>query len=190
MKRLARFRSCLGLLLVCVACLSCTRAGGLRTLEGQPLTNLTLTPLPGSPPLRLEDLEDHVTLINFWGPWCPPCRQEFPHLVTLAREFRDEPAFRFVSVALSAELRGEDAAFVAETQRYLSDQRADFPVYLDPQLETRVALQRSAGTEGFGIPVTLLVDRRLTIRAVWQGYVPGVEKEIARRWREVHATSK
>ncbi|HAO72747.1 MAG TPA: thioredoxin, partial [Planctomycetaceae bacterium] len=29
-------------------------------------------------------LSGKITLLNFWGTWCPPCRQELPGLARLA----------------------------------------------------------------------------------------------------------
>lgn len=35
-----------------------------------------------------------VTLVNFWGSWCPPCREEHPVLMTLA----NNPLFDLVGI--------------------------------------------------------------------------------------------
>ena len=40
-----------------------------------------------------------VTLLNFWGVWCMPCRRELPGLVRLADRLQSEPAFQFVAVS-------------------------------------------------------------------------------------------
>ncbi|KAA6204950.1 MAG: DsbE family thiol:disulfide interchange protein [Candidatus Tokpelaia sp.] len=40
------------------------------------------------------NFKGRVTLVNFWGSWCPPCREEHPFLMSLA----DNPAFRLVGV--------------------------------------------------------------------------------------------
>lgn len=34
-----------------------------------------------------------VTVLNFWGSWCPPCKNELPHFDTLATEYADSVVF-------------------------------------------------------------------------------------------------
>jgi thiol-disulfide isomerase/thioredoxin len=36
---------------------------------------------------RLEDLRGQVVVLDFWATFCPPCREEVPHLVRLQRQF-------------------------------------------------------------------------------------------------------
>ena len=33
---------------------------------------------------------DKITVINFWGTWCPPCVRELPHFSEVATEYKDE----------------------------------------------------------------------------------------------------
>ena len=35
----------------------------------------------------LEDLRGQVVVLDFWATYCPPCREEIPHLVKLQKEF-------------------------------------------------------------------------------------------------------
>ena len=37
--------------------------------------------------VSLEDLRGQVVVLDFWATYCPPCREEIPHLVRLQREF-------------------------------------------------------------------------------------------------------
>lgn len=36
---------------------------------------------------RLEDFRGQVVILDFWATYCPPCREEIPHLVRLQRQF-------------------------------------------------------------------------------------------------------
>lgn len=39
---------------------------------------------------RLSDYKGKVVLINFWGSWCGPCRQEAPELQALYEDYKDD----------------------------------------------------------------------------------------------------
>jgi len=36
------------------------------------------------------NLKGKVAIINIWGTWCPPCRNELPEFDRIARDFKDE----------------------------------------------------------------------------------------------------
>jgi cytochrome c biogenesis protein CcmG/thiol:disulfide interchange protein DsbE len=54
----------------------------LPALAGVTANNL---PLPG---LKKADLLGHVSLVNIFGSWCGPCRQEHPQLQEIAKDTR------------------------------------------------------------------------------------------------------
>lgn len=37
--------------------------------------------------VRLEDLRGQVVVLDFWATYCPPCREEIPHLVQLQKQY-------------------------------------------------------------------------------------------------------
>lgn len=39
--------------------------------------------------LRLSDYRGKLVMVNFWAPWCPPCRQEMPDLEAFHKEHDD-----------------------------------------------------------------------------------------------------
>ncbi len=150
--------------------------GAQHPAVGKRLERLELQPLTGDPPpLALEDLQGRVTLINFWGPWCRPCVVEFPHLKDLELHFRSQLDFQFVSVSCSNG-SGSDEHMAGGTAQFLNQQNADFPTHRDADGVTRRAVIQA--TVDFAFPTTLVLGRDGTIRGLWIGYAPGVEKLI------------
>lgn len=145
---------------------------------GESLVFLEIEPLTGNPPpVTLEGLQDRVTLLNFWGWWCPPCRAELPHLAQLRQRFAGHPAFQLLAVSCPAGGQTNDLhSLREETAKLLKRMQLDMPTYFDPDNATLGMMRDRVQFEGF--PTTLLLDRRGEVRAVWVGYRPGVEIEM------------
>lgn len=95
-------------------------------------------------PVRPEDYRGRVTLVNFWASWCEPCREEFPHMAELYRDFSRHD---FDIAAISDDVtEGKMRAFVAEF-------RPPFPIL--------VGRGRMKGVYHYrGLPYSVLLDRR------------------------------
>jgi thiol-disulfide isomerase/thioredoxin len=64
-----------------------------------------------------------VVVLNFWATWCVPCREEFPDLVRLEKDYRS----RGVSVlGVSIDLPKE----MPKVEKFLSASAPDFPNYI------------------------------------------------------------
>jgi thiol-disulfide isomerase/thioredoxin len=85
-----------------------------------------------------------VTLVNFWASWCDPCREEFPHMGQLYREF-DRADFEIAALSDDVD-RGKMLAFV---RRY----RPPFPILVGGGRLKQVYHYR-------GLPYSVLLDRR------------------------------
>jgi len=147
---------------------------------GSRLEYLELQPLTGDASvISLPDLLGRVTMVNFWGTWCPPCRDELPHLAELRKRYAGHKAFRLLPISYPPNGQSGDLQSLREeTTSLLKRLNLDLPTYWDPNEETVIMLDRLIGFGGF--PTTILLDRHRAIRAVWVGYRPGVETEMER----------
>jgi thiol-disulfide isomerase/thioredoxin len=147
--------------------------------SGQPLPFLELEPLTGTTEgISLSSTRGKVVLLNFWGTWCPPCLEEFPHMVDIWEEFRGNPDFVFLSVSSTSADREPVAALRQETGAFLRSRGVSMPTYFDAEGASRQAVGLVIGKPAIGYPTTLLLDRGGIIRAVWPGYFPGAERQM------------
>ena len=147
----------------------------LKGVEVSPLTNAESSVTPAS-------LAGKVTLINFWGTWCPPCREEMPDLVKLGRVLSDEERFQLVLVSVGSndvnELR-------AVTLDYLRSQ--SWPQQATYHDVNDVAQQQVREVVGIDVnfPTTLVVDQSGAVRGVWEMYFPSAVKQMETLVREL-----
>lgn len=146
-----------------------------------------LEPLTGDPPtIALADLQGRVTLVNFWGTWCPPCQVEFPHIVALWEELHENPDFQLAAVSCEPGIEKDIDELRATTARFLENAKTEMPTYFDPQGVSRLATMDVTG-EDLAYPATILFGRDGKVRAYWRGYMPGMEKEVDEAVRAVLA---
>lgn len=106
--------------------------------------------------ISLEGQKGRLTLLNFWGSWCPPCKQEIPELVQLYAKYHGRN-LDMIGIAL-------DERDGAEGLRKWCREHG----VLYPQ-----ALSTEAVTHAYGdiheVPVSVLIDAKGRIRYRWEG---------------------
>lgn len=98
-----------------------------------------------------------LVLVNVWATWCVPCREEFPDLMRIRREYR-ERGLRLVLV--SADIDSQ----VPAAQRFLAEQGVDFLTYLKQGADMPFIDSLDARWSG-ALPATVLYDA--TGRKLW-----------------------
>jgi thiol-disulfide isomerase/thioredoxin len=154
--------------------------GAAHPSVGRPLSHLRLEPMINtSSAVALNDLQGEVVLINYWGPWCGPCRMEMPSLIALEKRYANNDRFRMLSVSC-----GLDSAYRqfselhANTIKFVDEKEIRFGVYFDPNFESRKTLANDAELSRFSYPTTVLLDGDQIIRGLWIGYAPELGDEI------------
>jgi cytochrome c biogenesis protein CcmG/thiol:disulfide interchange protein DsbE len=143
---------------------------------GLRVASLPVVPLQGSdtePPR----LAGRVTLVNFWGTWCPPCRQELPGLARLADRLADEPRFQLIAISCGNGGPDDLDELRTDTSRFLASRSLTLEPWADPDAEARLLFQASFGLEAF--PTTYLIGPDASIRRVWVGFRERDEADIA-----------
>ena len=157
-----------------------TPGGGQRgehhPAAGRPLFFVSLRGLGDDRAVSLADLSGKVTLVNFWGPWCPPCREELPRLQVLAEDFAAREDFKMVTVSYPQSDDTDRNELASETRQFLRDTGLELPAYLDVDGQTMTAADLLVGVAGF--PTTIILDRASNVRGVWSGYQRGYEQEM------------
>jgi thiol-disulfide isomerase/thioredoxin len=110
----------------------------------EPFTPGFLLPTPAGDTVSLAQFAGTVTLVNFWASWCDPCREEFPHMAALYREFARRD---FAIVAISDDVDpGKMTAFVRAF-------RPPFPILAGGGRMKAIYHYR-------GLPYSVLLDRQ------------------------------
>ncbi|MEP6923548.1 MAG: redoxin family protein [Pyrinomonadaceae bacterium] len=102
--------------------------------------------------LKQNAVDKRPLLVNFWATWCPPCREEFPDLVKIDKEYRPQ-GLQFVTVSIDdlAEIERDVPAFLAEM-------KATMPAYLLKTADEETAIHAIAPEWRGALPLTVLYD--------------------------------
>lgn len=97
---------------------------------------------------------EHPLLVNFWATFCDPCREEFPDLVKIDKDYRPQ-SLDFVTVSL------DDVTDInTGVPKFLSAMKATMPAYLldanDPEPAIKLMDPRWSGA----LPATFLFNEK------------------------------
>jgi thiol-disulfide isomerase/thioredoxin len=124
-------------------------------------------PLPivslDDPSMSVPTLADKVTLLNFWGTWCPPCVKEMPELDRFARDHVAQ-GWRVLGLAV------DNARAVRE---FLRRTPVSYAIAMAGFEGSELA--RRLGNTQSGLPFTVAFDRRGRIAKLKAGETNAAE---------------
>lgn len=146
--------------------------------DRSPTVGLTEDDVPLIQPVTLDDLyqqlelrQGRVVLLNVWATWCVPCREEFPDLLRLRRDFAPRG---FELVLVSADFESQ----LPQAREFLAEKGVDFETYhkRGPDQEFIDGLDsRWSGA----LPASILYAADGTKAEFWEGKI--TYDELARR---------
>ncbi|HEX7287542.1 MAG TPA: redoxin family protein [Candidatus Angelobacter sp.] len=102
-------------------------------------------------------LKGKVVLLDFWGTWCPPCRQSVPMLIALNKKYANKP---FQLVGISSDHDEEI------WRSYVQDHRMTWTEYIDHSGSVLKAFDIDA------YPTYILIDKDGVVRLRQSGLGP------------------
>lgn len=130
-----------------------------------------LNDLDGNPVSSAEArFKGKVLLVDIWGAWCPPCRNQIPHLIRWQEKYRDK----------GLEIIGIDFEMYASGQRehiraikgFVKETRINYLILLGGQT-TDVYRALPAIRDFSGFPTTIFIGRDGLVKDVMTGFFDG-----------------
>lgn len=115
---------------------------------------------------KLSDYKGKVVFLNFWATWCPPCREEMPHIEEIYKEYgynKNDVIILGAASPATAENPSPQDESEEKIKAFLTKNNYTFPVVFDVKGE----IFRNYYINAF--PTTFMIDREGNI----MGYVAG-----------------
>ena len=130
----------------------------IRTLEN-PNNNLLLECLDGQSSIDLADLAG-PTVVNFWGSWCGPCRDEIPYFVDLNNSLPD--GLQLIGV-------NREEKSIEDAQRFIEELGITYPQLSDQTGASKAVV-------GPSVPITLFIDQTGAVAYQHVGPIDSVDE--------------
>ena len=117
-------------------------------------------------PVKLADLRGQVVMLDFWAPWCGPCRATFPRLQSWHEKYKGKGLVILGMTNFLGHAEGKQLTRAQELD-YLRDFKKRF--HLSYGFAIADSGQNDLNYDVSSIPTTFLIDRRGVVRFISVG---------------------
>ncbi len=142
-------------LIMSAGILGCFSFSGSATKVGIPAPNFTLNEINTGKPIVLSSYKGDVVVLDFWATWCPPCRAEIPHWVSLYNRYKKR-GLAIIGVSV------DDST--TPVRPFLDEYHVDYPVVMG----SNKVVDEYGGING--IPTTFIINQKGDIVKQVVGY--------------------
>ena len=101
--------------------------------------------------IKKEDYEGKVLIIDIWGTWCPPCKEEIPHFISLQEKYGKD-GLRVIG--LTWEKRPPDDAVKTKVETFAKSAKINYTLALATE-----GILASINPRVEGFPTTFFIGR-------------------------------
>lgn len=121
---------------------------------------------------KVADRKGNVLLLNMWGVWCGPCRNEMPHLVEMQDKYRDR-GFQVIGLNVGDEDHKPES--IDKINKFAAEMKLNYELVRAPDS----VQEGMVGVTKFdGVPQSLLIDRKGRLRGVFLGGSPNTIQKM------------
>jgi thiol-disulfide isomerase/thioredoxin len=134
--------------------------GQLKEFKSFPFT-FELPDLNGHP-VKLADFKGKVTIVDVWGTWCPPCREEIPTFIAMSDKYKEKG---LAIVGINYE-QADKSKWKDIISSFVKENKINYPCVIGDEKTQEMI------PEFQGFPTTLFVDRGGKVRFKLVGAPP------------------
>lgn len=108
---------------------------------------------------KLADYSGKVVIVDLWATWCGPCRQEIPHLIAMAKDYKSK------GVEVIGLTNENPTADEQKVKDFSKEFKINYAVgWADPQMQIGLMNGRN------GIPQTIIIGRDGKVKKHFVGF--------------------